>query len=400
MNLDVTCDVFDGFHVIPVEKRSSLICKYTGHALELEELATLHPSGLNVREKLFHFPKKLSDNPKLLKERHDDGVIRIRTVKFNDYSPSIQSKQTSTTVAAKQCPSKIPKNAAVNASAEYYRNLLPGTQPDPEKDKPHESDDELHNEELEDLSNDELHNEELEDLSDGTDAEDNGSFQNNRDGHKNDEVTPRRVLTESTNSQTSTSASRRPQQPRTRIKRPLQRPQKNLKLSKKTMRLEAMVDSLNKKVNKLIKKNQPIGQQRSQPNVSPLSYPNLTETVVVEGTQEFVVIDGLKIDADNMSDILMQKTMRRRANLVMREIWPPDVMKNMYLIRQDNVEVQTITTPEDRRKLKKICLYLQRRREIHYGEGSNDDINIHLKNWMSMAFRACRRKIKKPRKCS
>ncbi|KAH0549727.1 hypothetical protein KQX54_013142 [Cotesia glomerata] len=49
------------------------------------------------------------DDPKVLKERHDDGIIRIRTMKFNDYSPSIQSKQSSKPI---QPASKPPLTTA------------------------------------------------------------------------------------------------------------------------------------------------------------------------------------------------------------------------------------------------------------------------------------------------
>lgn len=94
-------------------------------------------------------------------------------------------------------------------------------------------------------SDDEPRDEERDYLSDGINSEDDGSFKNNRNDHENDQVTPRRVLTESSNSESLTSASRRPQRPRTQFKRP----QKTLKLAKKTMRLEAKVDSLNKKMN-------------------------------------------------------------------------------------------------------------------------------------------------------
>lgn len=69
---------------------------------------------------------------------------------------------------------------------------------------------------------------------------------------------------------------------------------------------------------------------------------------------QYLLINGVKVNTDNLSDILRQKTMRKRCNHIMREMWPPDVMKKMFLRRQNDIDidVQTLTTAADRKKLR------------------------------------------------
>lgn len=69
---------------------------------------------------------------------------------------------------------------------------------------------------------------------------------------------------------------------------------------------------------------------------------------------QYLIINGVIVNTDNLSGILRQKTMRKRCNHMMREMWPPDVMKKMFLRQQNeiDIDVQTLTTAADRKLLR------------------------------------------------
>ncbi|CAH2100562.1 unnamed protein product [Euphydryas editha] len=404
------------------------------------------------------------DDPKVLRDRHYDGIKRIRTLKINKYSRAIQpQKTTATALTVKHSSRRTAKKDAAHISGGYYRNIIPREKPksskhpkkrnnssdyesfedrvdpedteepenidDPEdpqydvevkigeKDLPQDDGDlEVDGEEdLHDLSQDDgdLDVDDPEDPQDDGEIEIegvedplllyryccngdvDGSSRANRNinsslpGKRRNRDTSYRVLGESTNSLAAKLNLRNRRLKNINSNMATKRLQRNFVNSRRPGKLEAKVNSLVKK----FVEDSP--KQASNEENLILPVPNFEESIIKDGTKEFLVIDGLRIDTDHLSDILKQNTMRKRANHIMREMWPPDVMGRMFLRRQTAIDIQTLTTSADRRKLRNVCLHFQKRKEIKYCAGSKDDIDVYIKEWMSSIFRECRRKIRR-----
>ncbi|KAH0555243.1 hypothetical protein KQX54_016381 [Cotesia glomerata] len=128
------------------------------------------------------------------------------------------------------------------------------------------------------------------------------------------------------------------------------------------VRLERSVNVLGLKINKALKKNK--SERPQQENVV---YPNLDESVIFENNVEFTIIDGVRIDSENFANMVITKTMRKRADTLVHEIWPPGVMKNMYLRLPKNPKPDDIiVNSADKRKVRNGIKKLLIDKEINY----------------------------------
>ncbi|CAG5096710.1 Protein of unknown function [Cotesia congregata] len=169
------------------------------------------------------------------------------------------------------------------------------------------------------------------------------------------------------------------------IRRPLRSRQS---LIAKIKSLERSVNSLRKTVRKLLKK---VGQGND--NVTQERYPELEQRVIVEGGNEFVEIEGVKIDGEQYAKMLLQNSLRGRANVLMHDMWPDNVMRRMYLKAPPGTQNYEIVKSTDIQKIKNICLYLQRKKKIEYISGGKDDVSIYARNWAGDLFKNCRKKL-------
>ncbi|XP_044579549.1 uncharacterized protein LOC123261802 [Cotesia glomerata] len=246
-------------------------------------------------------------------------------------------------------------------SGEYYRNLLPAndqenitSRPD---DAPEYSDrtDENHNSDSESAEVDE---------------------------------TPKRGLSNNTNviNRNNGLQNRRAKRlKRTVVNHPFPNPAIKL--------LKTAVMSLTNEVKKLSNINCPIIQAR------PTRCPNMDESIAIENGEEMTVIGDLKFSTSTLAGILMAKRMKLRARRIINEFWSKDEMKSLYIRKTSNHnEENRIVTQKEMTKIKNLCLYLQRKRDIKVIPGSEDDIDIYLPQWISSTLRDCRNNFKNKNK--
>ncbi|XP_014298444.1 uncharacterized protein LOC103573416 [Microplitis demolitor] len=350
------------------------------------------------------------DDKDLIKKRWETTDKRVRIPK-NPYTPSANdSSKNKDNVKNTQ---ENSKSASVHDSAEYYRKLLPpSSTKKTEKEQP------------------------------GTSHASQPLTQHLPPPHDSVIETPHRFLSDLTNKTSasfllhSSSESEKSQTKsglsifspnRTQLKEPspikhkLIRKPKRLKLSRRLSILEEKVDLLTDTLKKNYKidittttttTSNPVQQEKQQQTTKQqqqttkqqqqttkqqqphYSHVTLTESVVTVDNEELILINNKPFSMEQLAKMLRCNTMRKRANMVMRNLWPPDEMKFMYLKPQPKSETPKIITSEQRKEVRDLCLHLQNRRAIKYAEGSSDDIFIYLNDWMSDLFKECRKTMR------
>ncbi|CAG5102950.1 Protein of unknown function [Cotesia congregata] len=145
---------------------------------------------------------------------------------------------------------------------------------------------------------------------------------------------------------------------RTIIRRPFASLNTNLRtLHQKINNFSRLIQKTPKQVS--VNPQQP-SQQLGHYQQPTFSIPKLTESILIENEEEFVVIGDTAISAENLAAILKKSTMRQRF-----------------------------------KALKNLCLYLQKKRELTWIPGSKDDLTIYLKSWIGAFLNEHRRELKK-----
>ncbi|KAH0561065.1 uncharacterized protein LOC123265989 [Cotesia glomerata] len=179
----------------------------------------------------------------------------------------------------------------------------------------------------------------------------------------------------------SRSVSRTFQTPRPRtkqfIRRPFCRVQQLKRLQEKNK---------NKNDNSL---QSPRQKCRSNPRIL-----TFTEIITVENNIEFVQIGPVKFTANELSTIVLKKTMLKRAKALLSNIWTSDELKKMYQKCPKNDASSVLISDQHCLRVKDMCLYLQQRKEIKYWENGDDNIDLHLPQWIGTYCNEHRRKLK------
>ncbi|CAD6224541.1 GSCOCG00011789001-RA-CDS [Cotesia congregata] len=180
---------------------------------------------------------------------------------------------------------------------------------------------------------------------------------------------------------------------RTIIRRPFASLNTNLRtLHQKINNFSRLIQKTPKQVS--VNPQQP-SQQLGHYQQPTFSIPKLTESILIENEEEFVVIGDTAISAENLAAILKKSTMRQRVNLLMKQLWPPEVLQNMYVKDRHKNENHVEVTNQQCKKIKDLCLYLQKKRELTWIPGSKDDLTIYLKSWIGAFLNEHRRELKK-----
>ncbi|XP_074099156.1 uncharacterized protein LOC141527521 [Cotesia typhae] len=180
---------------------------------------------------------------------------------------------------------------------------------------------------------------------------------------------------------------------RTIIRRPLASLNTNLRtLHQKINNFRRLIQKTPKQVS--VNPQQP-SQQLGHYQKPTFSIPKLAESIIIKNEEEFVVIGDTAISAENLAVILKKSTMRQRVNLLIKQLWPLEVLQNMYVKDRHKNENHVEVTNQQCKKIKDLCLYLQQKRELTWIPGSKDDLTIYLKSWIGAFLNEHRRELKK-----
>ncbi|XP_044587496.1 uncharacterized protein LOC123267067 [Cotesia glomerata] len=182
-----------------------------------------------------------------------------------------------------------------------------------------------------------------------------------------------------------------PSSRKTIIRRPLASLNNNLRMLKKKMNNFSQL--LQNKNSKDVQPKRPL-EHREHERKTTYMMPNLSESIVVEDGEEFVVIGDTAIRAENLAEILRKSTMRQQVNLIIKELWPSEILENMFINDRHKNENHFKVTNQECKKIKDLCLYLQQKRELSWIPGSRDDITIYLKTWIGAYLNEHRRQLK------
>ncbi|KAH0534877.1 hypothetical protein KQX54_009535 [Cotesia glomerata] len=87
--------------------------------------------------------------------------------------------------------------------------------------------------------------------------------------------------------------------------------------------------------------------------------------------------------------------MQRRVKSVLNKIWTAEDLSNMYLKLPKNVPNSRLISDQDCLRVKDLCMYLQKRKEIEYWLQPKDNIEIYLQSWIGSYCNEHRRQMKK-----
>ncbi|XP_074098619.1 uncharacterized protein LOC141527180 [Cotesia typhae] len=336
------------------------------------------------------------DDLTALKKRQVCKTKRIRILK-NANSPKNSTPNKEKTADRKTKnhlkSSAATKTAKVNKvntqkSGKYYRNLLPNYQNQDVQNDIQSSED------LETIMSEQEPNEyenledRVENVNDndgnGLGMPDDNSSENDNDKSNGDDsddpVTPRRPFQNLTNNTRITQTEKKGEEVgRNQIN--------NQQFITWRSGIEKTLTTLTKDVKNLTRVCNSANRQGSaeEPDNGILErqYPESAEKITIENDIEYTEINGLRFDPDEYSSALLATTMKSRAGRVMNVLWTKDEMKNKYLLKAKAVGNFSKVSKADITKIKRICMHMQKKYKIKYSAGSVDDIDIHLRRWIS-----------------
>ncbi|XP_014298919.1 uncharacterized protein LOC128668710 isoform X2 [Microplitis demolitor] len=406
--------------------------------IKLIQEEDIHEDDLFVRKIGLHLSHvsiiDIDDDPYKLRKNYSK-IRRIRMQRLPQYSPNIPQKKTvreikknaepnasratiEQTVEDVLPPSILPdsgtktrmdKNtepnaskAAIEESAQYYLNMLP---PSPIANPSNETEIDEENEttvtmepSINNTSNPEQLRQALADVTNNTENSNNRSQIRSDETLSNSSSTlSRRSLNSQTtrvNSQSNPRSSHHPFTRRTFIPR-LQLSHKKQTpckpgLYRQLQRLETKVDKLADIVKTITNENFTVLNTNVRRR-----YPKLRESTVVVNNKEMYVIDGTHISAEDYAKLVQAPTMRKRVNRIINILWEPEKLVKMYMKPDVKDPLKIVVTPEEKKKVRDLSLYIQKKRELNIAKNGNDDIERFLDKWMGEYFKECRRQAKK-----
>ncbi|XP_057339377.1 uncharacterized protein LOC130676885 [Microplitis mediator] len=112
------------------------------------------------------------------------------------------------------------------------------------------------------------------------------------------------------------------------------------------------------------------------------------------GMDETYVIDGTHISAEDYAKLVQAPTMRKRVNRDVNVLWKPEELATLYMKPDVKNPLKIVVTPEEKKKVKDLSLYIQKKWELNIAKNGNDDIDRFLDKWMGEYFKECRRQAK------
>ncbi|XP_074108466.1 uncharacterized protein LOC141533469 [Cotesia typhae] len=292
---------------------------------------------------------------------------RIIMMKLPKYSPKMRTNIPFKPKIIIKNNKKNPKEKVTTKSSEFYRNMMPSNNFPRDYDEIDRDQEQIP----------------TEIVSDNSETERSSSVEKSVRG------APVQRSPTVPNVSSNRSTSRRS---KTVIRRPLTSLNTNLRtLNNKINNLSRMIKA-DLKHNNVKSRQAPQQPGHNQQVTYPI--PKLTESIIIENGDEFVVFGDTAIGAENLAKILKKSSMRQRVNLIIKELWPSEILEKMYIQDRHKNENHIEITNQQCKKIRDICLYLQQKRELKFIPGSKDDITIYLKSWIGAYLNDHRRHLK------
>ncbi|XP_074098876.1 uncharacterized protein LOC141527354 [Cotesia typhae] len=134
-------------------------------------------------------------------------------------------------------------------------------------------------------------------------------------------------------------------------------------------------------------------QQQTQPRSR---IPKLTETIIVENDIEYIKIGTAKFTSNELSTIILKRSMQKRAKALLNKLWSPEFLLKLYQkLPKDDDGSGILLNDIHCLRVKDMCFYLQEKKEIPYREYKDDNIDLYLPRWISTWCNENRRQNKK-----